>query len=201
MKPTFTFAWRFLVLTGVLLAGSSLGCWSDWPRIVDGENGIVPPGHPGRPTPPPGPDAGVRPPTPETCHHLAPAPDTVEIHHHRAECPLTAEPLGGTLRDGTYTAVATEICKTREDVTSAGTPVRIRISGQGTRLEWTANRPIFSAEIAVHGSQLRMTETCRDGSAAAAQPPHARGFTAVADRLTLYDGLWVMVFEKESEYP
>jgi hypothetical protein len=140
------------------------------------------------------PDAPAAP-GPGQCHHLAPASGLVEVHHFRDACPLTAPPLGGYLEDATYVEVQGQICKANEDTVTSSLPVRIRVSGQATHLDWTSDAPVFSADIEKRGHEILVTETCRVGGPG--QPAYAIPFTVGGDELTLYNGLGVTVLRRE----
>jgi hypothetical protein len=177
-----------LVLVAMVTAGGASCEWVQQEDLAHQlEHRARPPGAP----PPVGRDAGGS----GQCHDLAPASGVVEVHHFPDSCPLTAPPRGGQLDDGTYVEVARQICRTHESAATSGIPVRVRVSGHGTKLDWTSDTPVFSAVIANDGQELLVTETCRWGGPG--QPPYTRPFTVVGDDLTLYDGLSVMVLRRE----
>jgi hypothetical protein len=134
---------------------------------------------------------------PAFCHDLAPAAGTVEAAFFAGVCPSALELHGGRIADGIYRVVRPEIC-----LSTPGTfetqPVRIRISNGGTWLDWSADRPIFSAWIDTAGTTLAVTETCRlTGSGNRPQPRHEQQFSVLGDELTLYTGLSSLVFRRE----
>jgi hypothetical protein len=130
---------------------------------------------------------------PSSCHDLAPACGVNEILLFRGSCPLSAAPRGGQLRDGVYRLVQSQICQYRS-AKLAGVFVRIRISGEGTHLDWSADRPLFSAAIRTVGNTLHFDESCHEARAART---YQKGFTVAGDELTFYDGPTVMVFRRE----
>jgi hypothetical protein len=134
---------------------------------------------------------------PDFCHDLAPAAGTVVVAFFAGVCPSASELHGGRILDGIYRVVRPEIC-----LSTPGTfetqPVRIRISGGGTRLDWSSDRPIFSARIGTAGATLELIETCRDTqSGDRPQPPYQQQFSVSGDELTLYTGLSSLVFRRE----
>jgi hypothetical protein len=135
---------------------------------------------------------------PPYCHDLAPAAGTLQLHGFAGTCPVDAEPRGGDLIDGVYREIHGEICRSQPG-SIASVPVRLRISGAGTRLDWSAETPVFSARLERLGSStLQVIETCRTVGNDQPQPPWAQPFTIVDDQLTFYNGLYVTVFLRES---
>jgi hypothetical protein len=134
---------------------------------------------------------------PVFCHDLAPAAGTVEAAFFAGICPSALELHGGRIADGIYRAVRPEIC-----LSTPGTfetqPARIRISDGGKWLDWSADRPIFSAWIDTAGVTLAVTETCRlTDSGNRPQPRYEQQFSVSGDELTLYTGLSSLVFRRE----
>jgi hypothetical protein len=158
---------------------------------------------PPEPDPPPPPDEPVsadvvagdwRPPA--FCHDLAPAAGTLQTTFFPDVCPSGRALHGGRILDGIYRVVRSEICRSTPG-TLQTRPVRIRISGDGTRLDWSSDVPVFSAHIATEGTALQVTETCRWAPGDSPQPPYTEQFSVSGDQLTIYTVLGSMVFRRE----
>jgi hypothetical protein len=133
---------------------------------------------------------------PAYCHDLAPAAGSIPNISFADVCPSASELHGGPIRDGIYREVRREICLSPPGG-SRTKPVRIRISGAGTLLDWSAEAPIFSARLRTEGTALEVTETCRRVTGDRPQPPYVDRFSVSGDQLTIYSVLASLVFRRE----
>jgi hypothetical protein len=130
----------------------------------------------------------------DQCTDLVDDAPVSPVRFHSGDRPPQTIGCGGTIVDGVYNLVATDIYRS-SDGPSSTSRITIRLSNGGTELEWAADNSTarFVRTLAVvNGTQLLETETCRNGGGL--QPQGTSDYTATPTQLMLSNPLYVQWF-------